>query len=395
VDFSKGQAKIFAVLTLAVAGVLLYAFTSGEPQNTGNDGLMENWTVTLSAGEEDETFFNYTSLPENRVGILKITKDSDSSEVTDFQSDMTWVYCGSCNLSESSYTVFYQIPSSSPGPSPDAAITPTPEPSGKAKVIVKDSFGNDVGGTVELFDFSTKRKKASGKTNENLEENAGGNFDIAIIPDGKLVERLTVENAVITEDGFELGLEDLPDADYGAPSTVEVLQAFAINLPSEGFEKAEATATAHEKANSLFKCKDWIFPERKCGGDWVRIKNLEPGKEFSIELAPGDPAFLTAYTATLYCPSFASGGAGAFVSNQTWCSWTLTRPQALDGCAARPAVHPGQLHLHADHGGAPLHDRPANPQPTDDALGQLRLRSNPWRHGPGLGRLDFILPALA
>ena len=328
-DFSKGQAKIFAVLTLAVAGVLLYAFTSGEPQNIGNDGLMENWTVTLSAGEEDETFFNYTSLPENRVGILKITKDSDSSEVTDFQSDMTWVYCGSCNLSESSYTVFYQIPSSSPGPSPDAAITPTPEPSGKAKVIVKDSFGNDVGGTVELFDFSTKRKKASGKTNENLEENAGGNFDIAIIPDGKLVERLTVENAVITEDGFELGLEDLPDADYGAPSTVEVLQAFAINLPSEGFEKAEATATAHEKANSLFKCKDWIFPERKCGGDWVRIKNLEPGKEFSIELAPGDPAFLTAYTATLYCPSFASGGAGAFVSNQTLPSWTSIRLQPI------------------------------------------------------------------
>ena len=125
----KSQAKIFLVLALAVVGVLLYSFSSTPPESQGSQDGFELWTITLSASEDGESSFNYTELPENRIGILRIVKGSDGSEVTDFQNETTWVYCGICNLSESSYTIYYQTPLPTPTPSPSETPTPSPEPS--------------------------------------------------------------------------------------------------------------------------------------------------------------------------------------------------------------------------------------------------------------------------
>ncbi|MEM4255273.1 MAG: NosD domain-containing protein [Candidatus Norongarragalinales archaeon] len=125
----RGQAKAFIVLLFAVAGVLLFAFNASGPSSLGQSDGIENWTVTLSASEQGESSFNYTSLPENRMGVLRVIKDSTNEDVLDFESGQTWVYCASCNLSESTYTIFYQTPAPAPSPSPLPSPSPTPKSS--------------------------------------------------------------------------------------------------------------------------------------------------------------------------------------------------------------------------------------------------------------------------
>ena len=75
-----------------------------------------------------------------------------------------------------------------------------------------------------------------------------------------------------------------------APETGNSVQTYAIDPTAINFSSAEVTAIA--TGDTLFKCKEWNFESQTCEGEWVIIKSITPGQEYTFTLTPEDPGFM-------------------------------------------------------------------------------------------------------
>jgi hypothetical protein len=73
----------------------------------------------------------------------------------------------------------------------------------------------------------------------------------------------------------------------GPPNTF-FFKVYAINLDYVNFDKASFTFVS--TGDSVWKCKNWSFSERKCSdNNWEKWMETTPGAEYTLELGPGDP----------------------------------------------------------------------------------------------------------
>ncbi len=68
------------------------------------------------------------------------------------------------------------------------------------------------------------------------------------------------------------------------------VDAFAID-PS-GVEFKEGWVSGVAKGNELWKCVDWDFENQVCNGEWKKLRNIAPGKEYNFRIDSKDPGFL-------------------------------------------------------------------------------------------------------
>ncbi|MEM4247519.1 MAG: LamG-like jellyroll fold domain-containing protein, partial [Candidatus Woesearchaeota archaeon] len=76
---------------------------------------------------------------------------------------------------------------------------------------------------------------------------------------------------------------------YEALNNTGFANSFAIDLSGLNFTSATITTVAQQP--ELYKCKEWDFSAQSCNGNWVKLMDLMPGKEYSIVLGPDDPGF--------------------------------------------------------------------------------------------------------
>jgi hypothetical protein len=58
-----------------------------------------------------------------------------------------------------------------------------------------------------------------------------------------------------------------------------------------GFKFSKGRLTKIAEGKDLFKCTDWDFANQNCDGDWQKIADIEPGKEYTAEFEPGNAGF--------------------------------------------------------------------------------------------------------
>ncbi|MEK6887016.1 MAG: fibronectin type III domain-containing protein [Nanoarchaeota archaeon] len=71
---------------------------------------------------------------------------------------------------------------------------------------------------------------------------------------------------------------------------IKSVKTFAIDPTAVNFTTATVTVP-NAVGNKLMKCKDWDYTAEVCNGEWSELKSITPGKEYTVELTPEDPAF--------------------------------------------------------------------------------------------------------
>ncbi|MEM3154538.1 MAG: PT domain-containing protein [Candidatus Woesearchaeota archaeon] len=73
------------------------------------------------------------------------------------------------------------------------------------------------------------------------------------------------------------------------PGTTWV-QVYAIDPTNTSFDRGLVEVVA--AGTKLYKCKDWNFDARSCGGSWVLVaEDMVPGNTYYLDIDPMDPAF--------------------------------------------------------------------------------------------------------
>jgi hypothetical protein len=67
------------------------------------------------------------------------------------------------------------------------------------------------------------------------------------------------------------------------------VKAFGIDPSLLSFESGNISVIA--SGSELWKCQNWSFAEQECRGEWVKIKDIIPGREYLIEISPEDPGY--------------------------------------------------------------------------------------------------------
>jgi len=135
-----------------------------------------------------------------------------------------------------------------------------------------------------------KERKIFGIFRTNVEEEKEvREYDIEINPKEHPLKKIHFNDLKIEENKqAELKIDKLEKEKINL-SVKKTMNSFAIDPTSLDFSNAIMTLNA--KGSELYKCKDWNFTEQKCYGSWKKIKDIVPGKEYSIELTKEDPAF--------------------------------------------------------------------------------------------------------
>lgn len=113
-----------------------------------------------------------------------------------------------------------------------------------------------------------------------------GTYDVSLSPKGHPVKSIDMKDVEVSGSSSHLvRLDDVPEfGDY--------VEVYAIDPTAIKFNSATVKATA--KGIRLYKCKDWDFDGQACHGEWAYMQDISPGKDYSFELTPEDPAFAEA-----------------------------------------------------------------------------------------------------
>src|SRR3989338_9088771 len=114
-------------------------------------------------------------------------------------------------------------------------------------------------------------------------------YDIEVVPTEKIVQKLLIKKANITEPlTADIGIDDVSREQ--SIKDVEIKKQYAIDASEIKFETATLTATA--EANALYKCKQWDYSTEVCYGTWEKIKDLTAGQEYELTITADDPGFV-------------------------------------------------------------------------------------------------------
>ncbi|MEM4267757.1 MAG: LamG domain-containing protein [Candidatus Woesearchaeota archaeon] len=106
---------------------------------------------------------------------------------------------------------------------------------------------------------------------------------LKITPKNKIIKELNINGLRPGSNAKkELRIADVIRSDF--------VQSYAIDPSGLEFDSASITIKAH--GTSLYKCKDWLFEEERCTGEWVLLRSdLVPGEFYTLEITRDDPAF--------------------------------------------------------------------------------------------------------
>lgn len=193
----------------------------------------------------------------------------------------------------------------------------------RQKVLLPSKFSNsilefemeiDENESNELFKIDNKMSRLIDKkqvsTNTLNYLNAKGNKINATM---KFSGRdISFNNLELSETGIDLKAKKLnkrfefnTTTKNGENQKIVLNDLFAIDPEKINFQNATMTKIAKGKA--LYKCKNWDYANDMCLGTWVKIIDLVPGQEYSLELDKYDPAF--AESNILFEDDFELGGA--------------------------------------------------------------------------------------
>src|SRR3989344_3846490 len=114
-------------------------------------------------------------------------------------------------------------------------------------------------------------------------------YDIEIIPEQNVIEKLIIYNANLTAPlTGTIGIDNV--SREMSIENVEIKKQYAIDASALDFDNAVLTATA--EGNSLFKCKQWDYDTEVCFGSWEKVKDLVAGEEYELTITPDDPGFV-------------------------------------------------------------------------------------------------------
>lgn len=169
--------------------------------------------------------------------------------------------------------------------------------------IVNDSFFNSIDNKVNdinniIYDTGLAYDKEVEVLPEQININDSYDIDLELI--NHPVKRLRIngyKHKNFTDIGIDI-LNDIYNTSHNNSKENIIgrnpVKAYAINLYDMEFDNASFTAIA--SATELWKCKDWNFTNQECYGKWELYMNLTPGMEYTVQLYPGDPGFVEAFS---------------------------------------------------------------------------------------------------
>jgi hypothetical protein len=172
---------------------------------------------------------------------------------------------------------------------------------GKSAISIKGSDGTFQNSFLVLRNDYTRKYFEGTLFDINSENLENGIYQADIYFVNSSVKKMRFNNLDYSN-GIELDFEDLEleQLSIDKYSREDFIDIFAINPEKILFEDALVTFTA--TGNSLWKCEEYNFETRTCYGDFIKILDTIPGREYSFILTPKDPVF--AQSSYLINPSF-------------------------------------------------------------------------------------------
>jgi len=93
-----------------------------------------------------------------------------------------------------------------------------------------------------------------------------------------------------------IGLEEVSSKKISIRNK-RVLKSFAVDASTINFTSGNLKFTA--LGTELWKCKEWIFEIQICAGEWKKVMDITPGRDYNIEITPDDPAYAQTGVATV------------------------------------------------------------------------------------------------
>jgi|GEM_PF-1531032 len=153
------------------------------------------------------------------------------------------------------------------------------EESNYVEVRIKKNKDEDSFIHAEIFEKEDSNKLSTSSNQERK--------NIRFFPDVKNIKMVELEDVSIQTE-IEFGLEYVP-LDKVRKHNKDFISSFAVNPEKINFTKGSLVKVA--EGTELYKCKDWNFYQQECNGEWEKVMDLTPGKEYNISLYPGDPAY--------------------------------------------------------------------------------------------------------
>jgi|GEM_PF-4557177 len=123
------------------------------------------------------------------------------------------------------------------------------------------------------------------------------NAEIRITTRDRHVKSITLYGADI-EQGLDIGVDEPTATLIDSMPGKNWEMVYAIDPTAATFSTGTVTATA--VGDELYKCKEWNFTTVTCEGTWVKIMDLTPGQDYSVEISTADPGFAEASVRTGY-----------------------------------------------------------------------------------------------
>ena len=102
-----------------------------------------------------------------------------------------------------------------------------------------------------------------------------GSYEITIIPQGQnAVQRMRLEKTLLKD------TSQLVDFDEIIQSGTEYSRMFAIDPKEEDEINFDFIASGTE----LYRCRQWDFQNRICGGEWSKLMDIVPGQEYTVNV---------------------------------------------------------------------------------------------------------------
>ncbi|MCK4997331.1 hypothetical protein KAS08_03425, partial [Candidatus Pacearchaeota archaeon] len=151
--------------------------------------------------------------------------------------------------------------------------------------ISRENYSVDlVDSSGEKLEFEIRVEKSSSSNSFSI---ASSSLPVVeIILEDSPVKGLIFDNLNL-DVGGSLGIDDVSE-DIEAP-VGKWAEVYAIDPEDLEFDSAEVSVVA--TGSKLYKCKDWVFGEARCAGDWVFFMDVVPGQEYTFTLTPNDPGF--------------------------------------------------------------------------------------------------------
>ena len=150
-------------------------------------------------------------------------------------------------------------------------------------VSMKDAQGNFKEAEVLIYDENQELEMNSTMTEAQLISVEKGEKDIIVSPADSSLNQINYTGALI-----ENYTDGIIDIDENVTQKGSFTKVYALN---PHLNSTNATVTVSATGNELYKCKDWNFTNQTCYGEWVKVKDITPGEEYSFTLSAEDPAF--------------------------------------------------------------------------------------------------------